>query len=163
MMNNETNSADTQSNTSDNTSADISNSHATTQSNSVDTSANSASNTSQGNSNKIKNPKKVEAGRKGAIVKKMRKEALTRVTYEPKSNTESVPNVPKTHVVMEDKKNKNNNFYINYFLLGLGTIGIAFFIGRATANKKITVNNKTVSTIDKESQKKPNKNIPEMR
>ena len=71
---------------------------------------------------KVKNPKKVEAGKKGALVKKLKKEQMEkeveRVTYSEKSEQPKKEKPPAKVI-------RHGNV-INYALIGILTIGVGY-------------------------------------
>ena len=73
---------------------------------------------------KVKNPKKVEAGKKGALVKKLKKEhrekEVERVTYSEKSEE------PKKEKPVRVAKVVKHGNLIDYGLIGLSIIGVVY-------------------------------------
>ena len=95
---------------------------------------------------KIENPKKVEVGRKGALVRKLKKqqrekEQIDRVTYT-EQNEPQIKEKPITHT----KEEKGGNI-INYSLIILISAGIGYIAYQKCKDK--TDNQPTVRKYDK--------------
>ena len=82
---------------------------------------------------KVKNPKRVEAGRKGALARKLKKEALLKeqeLTKITKDENEE-PNV----IQQKEPCRHGNDFtkyipYSGYLVLGLCLVGVGFYINK---------------------------------